>query len=83
MKRYYTPERISEALFHTDPMNTCCKENDCFGEYDNIANGVFTQLLMGCDLKEALILEMVEWFFEADNAEVICVDPVRKYLEDS
>lgn len=30
----YSAEQISKALFKADPMNTCCKENDCFDEYD-------------------------------------------------
>ena len=28
----YSAEQISKALFETDPMNTRCKENDCFDE---------------------------------------------------
>ena len=28
---------ISDILFNLDPMNTCCKENSTFDEYDRIA----------------------------------------------
>jgi hypothetical protein len=28
----HSVEQISQALFETDPMRTCCKENDCFDE---------------------------------------------------
>ena len=28
---------ISEILFNLDPMNTCCKENHAYDEYDRIA----------------------------------------------
>lgn len=28
---------ISEVLFNLDPMNTCCKENHAYDEYDRIA----------------------------------------------
>ena len=28
---------MSKVLFELDPAGTCCKENDCFDEYDNTA----------------------------------------------
>jgi hypothetical protein len=28
---------ISEVLFELDPMGTCCKENEIFDEYDDVA----------------------------------------------
>lgn len=31
---------ISDFLFENDPMNTCCKENDAFDEYDFIASEI-------------------------------------------
>lgn len=31
---------ISLFLFENDPMNTCCKENDAFDEYDFIASEI-------------------------------------------
>lgn len=80
MKKYFTPEQISDALFHTDPMNTCCKENDCFDEYDRIARGVSSQLLEGFNLKEALVLELVEWLFETEGVTPDSLDPVVEYL---
>lgn len=35
-----TPEQINQALFQADPMHTGCQENDCFDEYQRIANAV-------------------------------------------
>ncbi|WP_303292336.1 hypothetical protein [Marinobacter sp. SS5-14b] len=35
---------ISRALFEFDPMRTCCKENDCFDEYDRAAESVEERL---------------------------------------
>ena len=31
---------ISEILFELDPMNTCCKENEVYDEYDRIADQI-------------------------------------------
>ena len=31
---------ISEILFQLDPMNTCCKENNAYDEYDRIADQI-------------------------------------------
>lgn len=31
---------ISEILFDIDPMNTCCKENHAYDEYDRIADQI-------------------------------------------
>ena len=28
---------LTKLLFDIDPMNTCCKENDCFDEYQSIS----------------------------------------------
>ena len=35
-------ERVSRALFESDPMVTCCKENDYVDEYDVIAGAIFS-----------------------------------------
>ena len=47
MSTHYTPESISRALFHTDPMHTCRAENDCFDEYDAVARSVSEHLQSG------------------------------------
>lgn len=42
-----TTEQLSQALFQTDPANTCCKENDCFDEYDYLAEAIVERLMEG------------------------------------
>lgn len=54
---------ISRALFEFDPLNTCCKETDCFDEYGRIGEGVEGRLRQGFSLKQALVLELAESFF--------------------
>lgn len=52
----YTPdaEQISRALFETDPMHTCCVENECWDEYDTVAVQAAGYLADGCNLRQAL-----------------------------
>ncbi|MFO7530365.1 MAG: hypothetical protein R6W86_16470 [Marinobacter sp.] len=82
MNENLTPEQISEALFHTDPMHTCCKDNDCFDEYDAIADGVQARLVEGLSLEAALRSELAEWFDE-DMAEDANLEVVIARLENS
>ena len=42
-----TPQELSVLLFETDPMHTCCRENDCFDEYERIACDVAERLQAG------------------------------------
>ncbi|KAA1173949.1 hypothetical protein FWJ25_11115 [Marinobacter salinexigens] len=60
-------KQISRALFETDPMNTCCKENGCFDEYHRVAEAVSERLKLGCRLEQALIEEISAWFFDGDG----------------
>ncbi len=69
-------EQISKALFETDPMNTCCKENDCFDEYDYVAKAVEERLDEGQSLDEALIREISEWFFDGKGFDAARLAPV-------
>jgi hypothetical protein len=62
-----TTEQISKALFDSDPMNTCCKENDCFDEYDLIAADVAESLEAGAALKDALAEAINEWFYDGEE----------------
>lgn len=82
MNKNLTPQHISEALFHTDPMHTCCKENDCFDEYDAIADGVQAKLGEGLSLEAALRSELAEWFDE-DMAEGANLEVVIARLENN
>jgi len=72
----YSREQISRALFETDPMNTCCKENNCFDEYYGIAGDIATRVEEGESLKQALITEISEWFFDGQQFELSRLKPV-------
>nr|WP_298377542.1 hypothetical protein [uncultured Halomonas sp.] len=60
-----TAEQLSRALFDADPMDTCCKENDCFDEYDAIAEDIVSKREQGQPLEKALRDTFDEWFGEA------------------
>lgn len=62
MPKPLTTEAISAALFRADPMHICCRENDCFDEYDRVAEGVVGKLEEGHPLEEAVHKELTEWF---------------------
>lgn len=53
---------LNQALFLTDPMHTCCVENDCHDEYERIAAGVLDRLQAGQALEPALRAELGDWF---------------------
>ncbi|WP_346796337.1 hypothetical protein R5M92_12790 [Halomonas sp. Bachu 37] len=55
-------EHLSRVLFAADPMGTCCKENDCFDEYDAIADGIVSRCEQGQSLEVALNETFEEWF---------------------
>lgn len=61
-------ERLSRILFDTDPIGTCCKENDCFDEYDAIADDIVSRCQRGQPLDNALD-ETFEVWFGAELAE--------------
>lgn len=73
-------EQISQALFETDPMNTCCKENDCFDEYDLVANAVAERIAAGQSLAEALVGEISEWFFDGEGFNTKRIQPALELL---
>jgi len=76
----HSAEQISKALFETDPMNTCCKENDCFDEYDKVAEDVAQRLWEGESLKQALQAEISEWFFDGDEFDEKRLEPTLQLL---
>ncbi len=53
---------LSEALYGLDLANTCCKENECFDEYDRIARTVIDAEKDGCPFTKALPDVMVTSF---------------------
>ena len=69
MHKMLTDERISNVLFEADPMRTCCKENDCFDEYDSVALSIFEKISSGQPVSEAISQAFVDWF------EVESIDP--------
>ena len=78
-----TADQISRALFENDPMNTCCKENDCFDEYDRIGADVAEYLETGATLKEALAEAINEWFYDGEDLpkSQSVVEPTIAWLE--
>lgn len=78
----YTKDQISQALFEVDPMNTCCKENGCFDEYDGIAEAIRARLVKGDDLEQAMIADISEWFFDGDPFDVDPLDPVLELIRE-
>ncbi|MEC9483082.1 MAG: hypothetical protein UMU75_07105 [Halomonas sp.] len=71
-------EYLSRALFESDPMGTCCKENDCFDEYDAIAGDIVSRCQRGQSLETALTESFEDWFWP-ELAE--CVDTQALYRE--
>jgi hypothetical protein len=61
-------------------MRTCCKENDCFDEYDKVAEDVAERLLGGESLKQALRAEISEWFFDWDEFDEKRLEPTLQLL---
>jgi hypothetical protein len=82
MSSNYSAEQISKALFEADPMNTCCKENECFDEYDRIAEVIEDRLKEGQRLKQALITEISEWFFDGESFDTNRLDVVLRLLAE-
>jgi len=67
MNMQLTADQISRTLFESDPMNTCCKENDCFDEYDRVAADVAQNLEAGAALKDALAEAINDWFYDGED----------------
>lgn len=76
----YSAEQISRALFETDPMNTGCKENDCFDEYDRVASAIADRLVAGECIEEALSTEISDWFFDGGHCDQSRLQPVLDAL---
>lgn len=76
----YSVEQISLAFFETDPMNTGCKENECFDEYDRVARDIADRLAEGESIEEALSTEISEWFFDGGPCDQSRLQPVLERL---
>lgn len=57
-----SPAALSRLLFETDPMHTCCRENDCRDEYDRVARDLADRLAVGTKPASALRQVLDEWF---------------------
>lgn len=77
-----TFESLSRALFLSDPMHTCCVENDCFDEYDRVAAGVLVRLEAGEMLESALRAELSDWF-DIEMANRIDLTSVLSHIKES
>lgn len=67
--------QISKVLFEFDPMETCCKENDCFDEYDAIARAILQKLAKGQPVDEAVSETLMDWF-EVESIEPTSLDSI-------
>lgn len=56
---------ISQSLFELDPMNTCCKENDCFDEYDFVARHIADKIVEGLLPERAICMSLMQLFDES------------------
>ncbi|MGO2135985.1 MAG: hypothetical protein ACTH3S_11215 [Marinobacter sp.] len=82
MNARFTAQQISKALFDVDPMNTCCRENDCFDEYDYVAEAVTERLAEGLSLDHALVEEVSNWFFDGAHFDVSRLTLAFKLLRE-
>jgi hypothetical protein len=69
-------EKISKALFESDPMNTCCKENNCYTEYDDIAEGVSKRLKIGQNLATAIEEQISHCFYDGNPFDTVVLRSV-------
>ena len=61
-------KQISKALFDTDPMQTCCKENTSFDEYDLVAKQIYRNMETGLSFKHSTLLVLTR-LFDAEQAQ--------------
>lgn len=82
MSARLTAQQVSKALFDADPMNTCCRENDCFDEYDYVAEAVTERLAEGLSLDQALVEEVSKWLFDGAHFDVSRLTLAFKLLRE-
>ena len=82
----YPATTISRILFETDPMNTCCQENDCFDEYDRTACEIAERIEQGKSLESALTEVISELFFDGQSFDTDRLDhalmQLKEYADD-
>lgn len=62
---------LSEILFNQDPMNTCCKENQAYDEYDRIAQRIQDFVSKGVSLKESIQITFRDSFGEELSEDIL------------
>lgn len=60
-------EQINRALFDTDPMQTCCKENELLDEYMLVAKQIYRDMETGLSFKQPTLLVLTR-LFDAERA---------------
>lgn len=55
---------LNQALFEIDPLNTSCKENDCFDEYQQLARLTIEAMEEGASFVDALYANISMLFYE-------------------
>lgn len=53
---------LSKVLFELDPARTCCKENDCFDEYDSIASKILSTRINFSTFYNAIDINFINYF---------------------
>lgn len=76
-----TTARLSKVLFETDPMHTACAENDCFDEYDSVAEWTINLMEKGMAFDAALHQVFSEFFFE-DMANMVDYSIIENRLKN-
>ncbi|MCC5854107.1 MAG: hypothetical protein JJU10_00305 [Idiomarina sp.] len=79
--RRLTAERLAEALYVVDPMNTSCKENDCPDEYARIARQVMAQVY-GDDPFHLVLADVLSRNFGFAERELPDLQAVIDHLAD-
>lgn len=68
--------QLSILLYNLDPLNTCCKENNCHDEYDQVASWTSEAMAEGKDLNTALHQTITELFCKdaAENIDYLIIE---------
>lgn len=72
---------LSKALYVIDPARTCCAENECFDEYDNVASHVIDTIKFeNVSIEQAIKTVFLEEFeYELSDSVIakICDFPIQ------
>ena len=74
-------QKLSQTLYEHDPMDTCCKENECFDEYDNIAAQAVELIEDGHSLKTALNTVLSD-LFSVDLAQEVDYETIENQFKE-